>query len=223
MNTESRVESREPKQLDAHKKAEADAIRRACAGDSAAWERLYSTHSRRVYGLCLRIAGNQAEAEDLTQEAFLQAFRKIQTFRGDSTFSTWLYRLTVNIALMRLRRKRHPEISIDATTDDGDTETKPLADLGGPDLRLNGVLDRVNLNKAIDQLPHGYKEIFVLHDVQGYEHNEIARLLGCSIGNSKSQLFKARVRLRKLLQDVVRSHARDTRMHPQLACAGSAH
>src|SRR5580658_7081676 len=107
-------------QTEADVMPEAEAIRLACAGDSSAFERLYKLHSRRVYGLCLRLAGNPTEAEDLTQEAFLQLFRKLHTFHGESSFSTWLYRLTVNIALMRLRKKRHPEVSLDATTEPGE-------------------------------------------------------------------------------------------------------
>ena len=198
-------------QTDADDMSEAEAIRLACDGDSHAFERLYKLHSRRVYGLCLRMAGNPTEAEDLTQEAFLQLFRKIHTFRGESRFSTWLHRLTVNVVLMRLRKKRHPEVSLDATTEPGEEDSRPLIELGGPDLRLSGVLDHVNLSKAIEQLPDGYKEMFILHDVEGYEHKEIAEILGCSVGNSKSQLFKARLRLRKLLQEALRSQAREER------------
>jgi RNA polymerase sigma-70 factor (ECF subfamily) len=189
---------------------EAEAIRQARDGNSHAFERLYKLHSSLVYGLCLRMAGNPAEAEDLTQEAFLQMFRKIQTFRGESRFSTWLYRLTVNVVLMRRRKKRHPEISLDAMVDT-EEYPRPFKELGGPDLHLSSVLDQVNLSRAIDQLPDGYKEMFILHDVQGYEHKEIARILGCSVGNSKSQLFKARLRLREALQELVRNRARAKR------------
>jgi RNA polymerase sigma-70 factor (ECF subfamily) len=191
---------------------EADAIRLACKGDSNAFEFLYKLHSGRVYGLCLRLAGNPSEAEDLTQEAFLQLFRKIHTFRGESKFSTWLHRLTINIVFMRLRKKRYPEVSLDAKNDSGEEDSRPLLELGGPDLRLKGVLDHVNLSKAVDQLPDGYREAFILHDVHGYEHNEIAKIRGCSLGNSKSQLFKARQRLRKLLQDALRSQSREERV-----------
>ncbi len=191
--------------------SEAEIIRLACGGAPHAFEHLYKTHSRRVYGLCLRLAGNPTEAEDLTQEAFLQVFRKIHTFRGESSFSTWLHRLTVNVVLMRLRKKRHREVSLDATVEPGEEDSRPLIEMGGPDLRLNGVLDHVNLRHAIDRLPDGCREIFILHDVEGYEHNEIAGILGCSVGNSKSQLFKARLRLRTLLQEVLRSQAREQR------------
>jgi RNA polymerase sigma-70 factor (ECF subfamily) len=191
--------------------SEADAIRLACDGDPHAFECLYKLHSRRVYGLCLRITGIPAEAEDLTQDAFLQLFRKIHTFRRESRFSTWLHRLTVNVVLMRLRKKRHPEVSLDATNEPGEEDSKPLLELAGPDLRLNGVLDNVNLSRAVEQLPDGYKQFFMLHDVHGYEHKEIAGILGCSVGNSKSQLFKARHRLRELLQEALRSQARQKR------------
>jgi RNA polymerase sigma-70 factor (ECF subfamily) len=192
--------------------SEAQAIRLACKGDSNAFEFLYKSHSRRVYGLCLRMARNPTEAEDLAQEAFLQLFRKIHTFRGESSFSTWLHRLTVNIVLMQLRKKRHPEVSLDAKDESGEEDSRPLIELGEVDLRLSGMLDHVNLSKAIDQLPRGYKEMFILHDVHGYEHNEIAEILGCTIGNSKSQLFKARQHLRKLLQEALRNKAREERV-----------
>lgn len=178
---------------------EAEAIRRAQQGDAGAFERIYALHNRRVYALCLRMVGNTAEAEDLTQEAFLQLFRKIATFRGESAFSTWLHRLSVNVVLMRLRRKTLAETSLDETTDPEDESGGPRKDVGGPDLRLSGSVDRVNLERAVEQLPPGYRSIFVLHDVQGYEHNEIAKIMNCSIGNSKSQLHKARMRLRQLL------------------------
>jgi RNA polymerase sigma-70 factor (ECF subfamily) len=198
---------------------EAEAIRRAQQGDAEAFERIYRLHNRRVYALCLRMVGNTAEAEDLTQEAFLQLFRKIGTFRGESAFSTWLHRLSVNVVLMRLRKKTLAETSLDeATEPDEDSGGGPRKDIGGPDLRLSGSVDRVNLERAVEQLPPGYRSIFVLHDVQGYEHNEIAVIMNCSIGNSKSQLHKARMRLRELLQEFERSRAREER---QAAKGGS--
>jgi RNA polymerase sigma-70 factor, ECF subfamily len=179
-----------------------DAIRLAQLGDAAAFETIYKLHSRRVYALCLRMIGDPVEAEDLTQEAFLQLFRKIHTFRGESAFSSWLHRLTANIVLMRFRKKRLVPSSLDEmATPDGEKD-RPALEIGAPDLRLVGVFDRLNLHAAIEQLPEGYKSMFLLHDVHGYEHHEIARMLGCSIGNSKSQLFKARKRLRELLHKV---------------------
>jgi RNA polymerase sigma-70 factor, ECF subfamily len=200
-----------PRRTESSDLSEADAIRLAQQGDTAAFERIYRLHNRRVYALCLRMVGNTAEAEDLTQEAFLQLFRKIHTFRGDSAFSTWLHRLSVNVVLMKLRKKTLPETSLEETTEPDEETGGPRKDVGGPDLLLTGSLDRVNLQRAIEQLPPGYRAAFVLHDVQGYEHNEIAEIMGCSIGNSKSQLHKARMRLRELLQETLRDQARQER------------
>jgi RNA polymerase sigma-70 factor, ECF subfamily len=190
---------------------EAEAIRRAQAGDAAAFEHLYQLHGRRVYALCLRMVSNPADAEDLMQEAFLQLFRKISTFRGESAFSTWLHRMTVNVVLMRLRKKSLPTDSLEETLDPDAENSGPKKDVGAPDLRLSGAVDRVNLDRSIEKLPPGYRTVFVLHDVQGYEHNEIAGIMGCSVGNSKSQLHKARTRLRELLQEEVRDQARHER------------
>jgi RNA polymerase sigma-70 factor (ECF subfamily) len=198
---------------------EAEAIRKAQQGDAGAFERIYRLHSRRVYALCLRMVGNTAEAEDLAQEAFLQLFRKIATFRGDSAFSTWLHRLVVNVVLMRLRKKTVPVTSLDEQSEADEENNAPRKDIGAPDLRLSGSVDRVNLQRAVQQLSPGYRSVFVLHDVQGYEHNEIAALMKCSIGNSKSQLHKARMRLREMLQENERDRARDER---QAAKGGSA-
>ena len=190
---------------------EAEAIRLAQQGDAGAFERIYRLHSRRVYALCLRMVGNTAEAEDLAQDAFLQLFRKIGTFRGESAFSTWLHRLAVNVVLMKLRKKTLPETSLEESTDPEDESSGPRREIGGPDLLLTGSIDRVHLERAIEQLPPGYRQVFVLHDVQGFEHNEIAGLMECSIGNSKSQLHKARMRLRELLQETLRDIARQER------------
>jgi RNA polymerase sigma-70 factor, ECF subfamily len=179
--------------------SEQEAIDRAKQGDSECFEALYGLHKRRVYSLCLRMVGNTAEAEDLTQEAFLQLFRKIATFRGESAFSTWLHRLAVNVVLMHLRKKGLPEVSLEETLEP-QSEDGPRKDIGARDNALAGAIDRVNLERSIESLPPGYRIIFVLHDVEGYEHNEIAEMMGCSIGNSKSQLHKARMKLRDLLQ-----------------------
>jgi RNA polymerase sigma-70 factor (ECF subfamily) len=199
-------------QLENSDNPEKDTIHLAQEGNAAAFEQLYRRYSRRVYSLCLRMVKNDSEAEDLTQEAFLLLFRKIHTFRGESKFSTWLHRLTVNLVLMGLRKKRYPEVSLDATLEPGEEDSTPLLELSGPDLRLGGVIDQMNLSRAIEQLPDGYKEMFILHDVEGYEHHEIAKILGCSSGNSKSQLYKARLRLRELLQEVIRNRAREERI-----------
>lgn len=190
---------------------EAEAIRRAQVGDAAAFEHLFQLHSRRVYALCLRMVGNPADAEDLAQEAFLQLFRKIATFRGESAFSTWLHRMTVNVVLMRLRKKSLPTDSLEESLEPDSENAGPKRDVGVPDLRLSGAVDRVNLERSIEKLPPGYRTVFILHDVQGYEHNEIADIMGCSVGNSKSQLHKARTRLRELLQEEIREQARQER------------
>jgi RNA polymerase sigma-70 factor, ECF subfamily len=178
--------------------SEAEAIARAKQGDAEAFEVLYNLHKRRVYSLCLRMTANTAEAEDLAQEAFLQLFRKIGTFRGESAFSTWLHRMAVNVVLMHLRKKGLPVVPLEETTEG--TEETPKKDFGAEDLALSGSIDRLQLQTAVDRLPPGYRTIFVLHDVEGYEHNEIANLVGCSIGNSKSQLHKARMKLREFLK-----------------------
>jgi len=189
----------EPEQRQPSDSIEAELIERAKLGDAQAFQALYDKHKRRVYSLCLRMTANTAEAEDLTQEAFLQLYRKIATFRGESAFSTWLHRLSVNVVLMHLRKKSLPSVSLEETTQGGDEDT-PKKDFGAEDLALAGSIDRLQLQKAVDDLPPGYRTIFVLHDVEGYEHNEIATLVGCSIGNSKSQLHKARMKLRDLLK-----------------------
>jgi len=191
---------------------EAEAIRRAQAGDRAVFEYLYQLHNRRVYAVCLRMVGNTAEAEDLTQEAFLLLLRKIHTFRGESAFSTWLHRLVVNLVLMRLRKKSPPIVPIEAAPDPDDETFSPSIDIGAPDLLLEGSIDRINLERCIQRLPVGYRTIFVLHDIEGYEHNEIAEILGRSVGDSKSQLHKARTRLREQLQEHQRDEARDVRL-----------
>jgi RNA polymerase sigma-70 factor (ECF subfamily) len=178
---------------------ENEAIRLAQEGNSEGFERLYRLHSRRVYGLYLHMSKDPLEAEDFTQDAFLQAFRKIQSFRGDSRFSTWLHRLTVNVVLMGFRRKKRPRISLDMALDLNEEFRKPIVEFSRPDLTLNGVIDRLNLVKAIDQLPRGCKKMLLLHDIQGYKHDEISRIVGCSVENSKSQLHRARMRLRQLL------------------------
>ncbi len=180
------------------KLSEAEAIDRAKQGDAGAFEALYHLHKRRVYSLCLRMTSNTAAAEDLTQEAFLQLFRKIGTFRGESAFSTWLHRMAVNVVLMQLRKKGLPVIPLEETLEADDES--PKKEPGAEDIRLAGSIDRLQLKLAIQNLPPGYRTVFLLHDVEGYEHNEIAAMVGCSIGNSKSQLHKARMKLRELLK-----------------------
>ncbi len=178
--------------------SEAEAIERAKQGDAQAFEILYNLHKRRVYSLCLRMTANTAAAEDLTQEAFLQLYRKIGTFRGESAFSTWLHRMAVNVVLMQLRKKGLPVVPLEDTVET--EEETPRKELGALDPALAGSIDRLQLKRAVETLPPGYRMIFLLHDVEGYEHNEIAGMVGCSIGNSKSQLHKARMKLRELLK-----------------------
>jgi RNA polymerase sigma-70 factor (ECF subfamily) len=180
------------------KLSEAEAIERAKQGDAEAFEVLYHLHKRRVFSLCLRMTSNAAEAEDLTQEAFMQLFRKVASFRGESAFSTWLHRMAVNVVLMQLRKKGLQVVPLDENAET--EEDTPKKDFGAQDVALEGSIDRLRLQNAIGKLPPGYRTIFVLHDVEGYEHNEIAELIGCSIGNSKSQLHKARMKLRELLR-----------------------
>ena len=173
---------------------QAEILAKAQAGDHHAFAQLYSLHKRRIYSLCLRMVGSVSEAEDLTQEAFLQFHRKIATFRGESALSTWLHRLAINVVLMHLRKKGLQVTSLDEAMEPA-SDQRPGRTFGAPDLMLSGTIDRLVLQRAIDELPAGYRLIFVLHEIEGYEHNEIATLLNCSIGNSKSQLHKARLKL----------------------------
>jgi RNA polymerase sigma-70 factor (ECF subfamily) len=185
--------------------SETQLIARAQQGEGAAFEALFNAHKRRVYSLCLRMTGDTAEAEDLTQEAFLQLFRKISTFRGESAFTTWLHRLVVNVVLMHLRKKGLQQVSLDEV--DSSQEEPVKRDYGDDDRRLMGSVDRISLDRAIAALPPGYRTVFVLHDVEGYEHNEIAQIMDCSTGNSKSQLHKARLKLRERLRRDQRKHS----------------
>src|SRR5436190_12288062 len=146
------------KRLQGDKLTEAEAIERAKQGDAEAFQFLYNLHKRRVYSLCLRMTGNTAAAEDLTQEAFLQLFRKIATFRGESAFSTWLHRMVVNVVLMHLRKKELPQVSLNES--EAGQEEPVKRDYGDDDRRLMGSVDRVNLLRAISELPPGYRAIF---------------------------------------------------------------
>lgn len=165
-------------------------------GDMGAFEQLYERHNRRVYSLCFRMTQNAAEAEDLAQEAFIQLFRKIGSFRGESAFTTWLHRLTVNQVLMHFRKK---SVKLERTTEEGETPEQVVQGTQNPNTMP--VIDRIALDRALAQLPPGYREVFVLHDVEGHEHGEIARMLGVAEGTSKSQLHKARMKLRRLLRE----------------------
>lgn len=167
--------------------------RDVAGGDMRAFEEVYRRHHRRVYGLCLRMTQNVAEAEDLTQEVFVHLFRKIGSFRGESAFSTWLHQLTVNHVLMHFRKHRKRE----QITEDGEMPNQIVRGTEHPG-RMQ-VIDKITLDSALARLAPGYRAVFILHDIEGYEHEEIGSILGCSTGTSKSQLHKARLKLRKLL------------------------
>jgi RNA polymerase sigma-70 factor (ECF subfamily) len=203
--------------------SEAEVIEGAKQGQHECFEALYGLHKRRVYSLCLRMTGDIEAAEDRAQEAFLLLYRKIGSFRGDSAFSTWLHRLTVNVVLMHMRKKEVPEVSLDETMDPTE-EDGPKKDFGSEDQVLAGSIDRLSLERAIASLPPGYRLIFVLHDIEGYEHNEIAEMMGCSVGNSKSQLHKARIKLRGVL-NITRAEKgrhKKVRNQPEVAIATAA-
>lgn len=183
--------------ISAQRKSDADLVRLALEGNEDAFATLFNAHRTKVYSLCLRMTSNTAEAEDLTQDAFLQVFRKLGTFRGDSALSTWLYRVAVNTVLMHFRKKGLRQVSLE---EPANRETgAPKREHGKVDERLSTSIDRIALTRAMKELPVGYRTIFLLHEVKGYEHHEIARLLRCSVGNSKSQLHKAKARMRELL------------------------
>lgn len=166
----------------------------AAGGDVEAFEKIYRRYYHRVFGVCLRMIRNVTQAEDLTQEVFIQLFRKIHSFRGESSFSTWLHRLAINQVLMHFRK---PNVKTEQTTEDG---TMPIRIVKGTENpNKMAILDHISLLEAIGKLAPGYRTIFILHDVEGYEHEQISQMLGCAIGTSKSQLHKARMKLRNLL------------------------
>ena len=174
-------------------------IKRAQQGDSDAFATLFHRHKMRIYSLCFRMTNNATEAEDLAQDAFLQVFRKLASFRGDSALSTWLHRIAVNTVLMHFRRKVPGGVSLDEPYT-SHTDAKPARrEYGTRDGRLETSVTRVALNRAISELPESYRAIFLLHEVEGYQHREIAELLGCSMGNSKSRLHKAKLQIRDFL------------------------
>jgi RNA polymerase sigma-70 factor (ECF subfamily) len=177
-------------------KTEAGVLKALDVEDMSGFDDIYRKHYRRVYSICLRMTGNVAEAEDLTQEVFLQLHRKLKSFRGDAAFTTWLHRLTVNHVLMHFRKRR---VRSEVGTEDGEMPDRVDPDSDNP--QSMPIVDQIALDTAIGKLPPGYRKVFVLHDVEGYEHEEIARILHCSSGTSKSQLHKARLRLRKLLHE----------------------
>ena len=162
------------------------------ANEPGAFEALYRTHAPRLFGLACRLVG-RAEAEDLLQEVFLTAHKKLALYRGDSSVGTWLFRIAANQCLDHLRSKR---ARFAAMTDE--LEAEPAAPNAGAGAVV-GVVDRLDLERALASLPAGCRTVFVLHDVEGCEHREIAALLGIADGTSKSQLHKARMRLRAAL------------------------
>lgn len=168
---------------------------KASRGDMEAFEELYLKYSRRVYSICLRMMQSHAEAEDLAQEIFVVLFGKLGSFRGEAAFATWLHRLTVNHVLMHFRRG---SVRRERVTDDGETPIEVVEGTENP--HRMAILDRLALSSALAQLPPGYRMVFILHEVEGHEHHEIAEIMNCSIGTSKSQLHKARMKLRRLLR-----------------------
>jgi RNA polymerase sigma-70 factor (ECF subfamily) len=188
-------------------------VRRAMDGDGDAFASLFQLHKHRVYAVILRMTNNPAEADDLTQDVFIQVFRKLCTFRGESALSTWLHRIAVTTALMHFRRQGPHQVSLDETREH-DAIPPTRREHGRHDDRLRCSLDRISLTRALETLPKGYRTIFELHEIQGYGHREIARLLHCSVGNSKSQLHKAKERMRECL-----SHSPGSFRYLQKACS----
>jgi RNA polymerase sigma-70 factor (ECF subfamily) len=182
--------------------------------DMEAFEEIYRLHHRRVFSLCLRMVRNVSEAEDLTQEVFIQIFRKLHTFRGESSFTTWLHRLTVNQVLMHFRRR---VVKTEKVTEDGSIPIRIVSGTENPGRMA--LIDRIALNQAIGQLPPGYRLVFILHDLEGYEHDQIGKLLGCAVGTSKSQLHKARRRLRELLTGRQTTPQKRNEARAPLTCA----
>ena len=170
------------------------AINREIVGLS--FEELYNRYYRLVYSLCLRMTSNRADAEDLTHDTLLHVKNKIETFRGDSSFTSWLHRVTVNQVLMHFRKKR---IRYEQLTETGDMPERiePSSD----QIDFHPIIDRIALASAIEKLPPGYRTVFLLHDVEGYDHMQVGEILGISDGTSKSQLHKSRMRLREILQE----------------------
>jgi RNA polymerase sigma-70 factor (ECF subfamily) len=171
--------------------AETRLVRAAQEGDLLAFERLYRDNERKVFGLCFRLSSDPALAEELTQEVFVRAWRKLSSFRGDSAFSSWLYPLTVNVALSERRSRRRRDARIVATEDPAGLERAP---------RVPAPEAGFDLEKAMAKLPPGARAVFVLHDVEGRTHEEVAAILNLAPGTSKAQLFRARRLLREALR-----------------------
>ena len=180
------------------------AIRLFNQGDTKAFEFIHRSYREYVRRICICMLRDPVEAEDAAQDVFVCLFCKINTFRGGAAFSSWLYRMTTNIVLMRFRKNKHVCVPLEESSEDDGGSGR---EIGAPDLNLTGLLDRIDLQSAVDVLPNGYKAAFLLHDVHGYRHREIAEMLGHSIETSKSQLHKARLRLRKLLGGAPKNEA----------------
>jgi RNA polymerase sigma-70 factor (ECF subfamily) len=187
-------------QTEANCLSEGEALSLAQQGNSAAFDFLYRLHSQRVYALCLRMVKNPAQAEDLTQETFLAVLRGIRGFHGQSAFTTWLYQVTRNTVLMCFRKKRLKETSLEEIGKPDRESGRPPTELGSPDRHLESTADRILLQTAVARLSRGFRATLVLHDLHGYEHSEVAAILGCAPGTSKSQLHKARVRIREIVR-----------------------
>jgi RNA polymerase sigma-70 factor (ECF subfamily) len=172
-------------------------VQRCQHGDAAAFEEVYRAHAGRLYNLVFRMAGSAHDAEDLLQEIFLHAHRKMGSFRGDSSLGTWLYRLAVNHCLDVLRGRQAKMTRVtDSLDEEGAAEPAAVSPM------VPTAVSRLDLERAIARLPAGCRVAFVLHDVEGFEHNEIAKMLGVSEGTSKSQVHKARMKLRAMLSGV---------------------
>lgn len=195
IDTAEGKEVKKAEKVDVTSMSDYELTQASAKGNMIAFEEVYNRHHRRVYAICLRMLKNTNEAEDLTQDVFIQLHRKIGSFRGDSAFTTWLHRLTVNQVLMHFRKRT---VKFEKTTDEGETPEQIVRGSERPSKMP--VVDKIALENAIKQLPAGYKSVFILHDIEGFEHEEVARILGCSVGTSKSQLHKARLKLRKLLK-----------------------
>jgi RNA polymerase sigma-70 factor (ECF subfamily) len=175
--------------------AESRLVARCLAGEADAFKEMYDSHATRLYNLACRITGSTADAEDVLQEIFLQAFRKLSSYKGEAALGTWLYRLAMNLCLDRVRSKQGKMDRATVALDDERGEAVMPA--AGP--RADAVVQRLDLDRAVEQLPASYKAAFLLHDVEGFEHHEIGEMLGIAEGTSKSLVHKARLRLRAFL------------------------
>lgn len=202
-------------------RSQPEAVLRAQAGDHDAFAELYSKHRHHVFAICMRMVRDFALAEDLTQEAFLQVHRRIVSFRGDSAFTTWLHRLAVNTVLMHLRKRVLAVESLDHLMENT-PEERPGRSFGTRDLTQAGVADRLDIERALACMAPGYRSIFLLHDIEGFDHAEIAAMLKCTRGNTKSQLHKARRVLRGALASQRNSSAKEKGLFLVQPKSGSA-